>query len=376
MTLHWQQEVKAGLERDVALGVLERVPMGEPTDWCAPMTIAAKKNGSPRRTIDFQQLNKACKRQTHATEAPFHQACAVPANTRRTILDAWNGFHSVPLCETDESKAQTTFLTAWGRYRYRTAPQGFLAAGDAYTARYDSIIADFDNVKKCIDDSILWADNLEQIFHHTCRYISHCASAGISFNSSKFVFGAEEVEFLGFQLTKDAVKPTDTYLASIQDFPEPSDLTGARSWFGLINQVNFAFADFELMVLKPGTSFDWTPELSQLFKKSKHKIIEAVEKGIKTFDMNRQTCLATDWSRTGMGFALLQRHCAYTAPTPLCCPGGWKLTYTGSRFTTPAESRNHPVEGEALGAAWALHKTRLHPWLQEPDSCCGPQAPP
>ena len=94
--LHWQQEVKAGLERDVALGVLEQVPMGEPTDWCAPMTIAAKKNGSPRRTIDFQQLNKACKRQTHATEAPFHQACAVPANTRRTILDAWNGFHSVP----------------------------------------------------------------------------------------------------------------------------------------------------------------------------------------------------------------------------------------------------------------------------------------
>ena len=126
-----------------------------------------------------------------------------------------------PLCETDESKAQTTFLTAWGRYRYRTAPQGFLAAGDAYTARYDSIIAGFNNVKKCIDDSILWAENLEQIFHHTCSYISHCASAGISFNSSKFVFGAEEVEFLGFQLTKDSVKPTNTYLASIQDFPEP-----------------------------------------------------------------------------------------------------------------------------------------------------------
>jgi hypothetical protein len=361
--MHWQQEVKAGLDRDVALGVLERVPVEEPTDWCAPMTIAAKKNGAPRRTIDFQQLNKACKRQTHPTEAPFHQACAVPANTRRTVLDAWNGFHSVPLCETDESKAQTTFLTLWGRYRYKTAPQGFLAAGDAYTARYDSIISGFKNVKKCIDDSILWGDDLEEIFHHTCRYISHCASAGITFNPSKFVFGAEEVEFLGFQLTRDSVKPTDTYLASIRDFPEPTDLTGARSWFGLINQVNFAYADSELMLpfrhlLKPGTSFDWTPELAQLFKTSKQKIVNAVVKGVKTFDMTRQTCLATDWSRTGMGFALLQRHCACTSATPLCCTGGWELTYAGSRFTTPAESRYHPVEGEALGAAWALHKTR------------------
>ena len=34
------------------------------------------------------------------------------------------------------------------------------------------------------------------------------------------------------------------------------------------------------------------------------------------------------------------------------------MVLAGSRFTTGAESRYAPVEGEALAVAWALHKTR------------------
>ncbi len=51
--LHWQDEVKADLDRDVRLGVLEPVPIGESVTWCHRMVICAKKNGKPRRTIDF-----------------------------------------------------------------------------------------------------------------------------------------------------------------------------------------------------------------------------------------------------------------------------------------------------------------------------------
>ena len=49
--LHWQDDVKAGLDRDVRLGVLEPVPIGEPVTWCHRMVICAKKNGTPRRTV-------------------------------------------------------------------------------------------------------------------------------------------------------------------------------------------------------------------------------------------------------------------------------------------------------------------------------------
>ena len=74
--------------------------------------------------------------------------------------------------------------------------------------------------------------------------------------------------------------------------------------------------------------------------------------------MDRPTCLATDYSKYGLGFFLLQKLCKCENLHPRCCPGGWKLVLTGGRFTTAAESRYSPVEGECLAVADSLHKAR------------------
>ena len=123
--VHWQKKVKAGLDRDEAIGVIERVPPGTPTTWCHKMVVVPKKDNTPRRTVNFQPLNQYSSRQTHHTMSPFHQATSVPKNTKKSVLDAWNGYHSVyldPAC-----RDLTTFITPWGRYRYKTTPQGYMA---------------------------------------------------------------------------------------------------------------------------------------------------------------------------------------------------------------------------------------------------------
>ena len=54
--LRWQDEVKSGLDQDIYLGVIEPVPIREPVTWCHRMMVCAKKNWTPRRTVDFQAL--------------------------------------------------------------------------------------------------------------------------------------------------------------------------------------------------------------------------------------------------------------------------------------------------------------------------------
>ena len=85
--IHWQEEVKAGIDRDIRLGVIEPVPIGEPVTWCHRMVICAKKDGSPRRTFDFQALNANASRETHHPSSPFHQARSVPSNKKKTVFD-------------------------------------------------------------------------------------------------------------------------------------------------------------------------------------------------------------------------------------------------------------------------------------------------
>ena len=58
---HWEEKVKSDLDRDVDLGVLEKVPPNTPVTWCHRMVLTRKHNGDPRRTVNLQPLNNACK---------------------------------------------------------------------------------------------------------------------------------------------------------------------------------------------------------------------------------------------------------------------------------------------------------------------------
>ena len=77
------------------------------------------------------------------------------------------------------------------------------------------------------------------------------------------------------------------------------------------------------------------------------------------FDKSKQTCLATNWLKRGIGFWLFQKHCQCSSTEPFCCRTGWKTTLVGSRFTHAAESCYAPVEGQALAVVNALDKARF-----------------
>lgn len=99
--IHWRQEVEDQLTRDVNLGVIENVPANTPSTWCHRAIWTRKPDGSSRRVVDFQSLNRHCIRDTHHTIPPFQQARTIPPSTYRTVTDAWNGYHSVPVREED-----------------------------------------------------------------------------------------------------------------------------------------------------------------------------------------------------------------------------------------------------------------------------------
>lgn len=360
---HWKRKVKADLDRDTRIGTIEPVPQGTPTEWCARMVVVEKHDGEPRRTIDLQHLNKVTKREPHHTPAPYNQASVVPPHTKKTVLDAWNGYHGLPLSAM--TRELTTFITEFGRYRCLRSPMGFHAAGDGYTRRFDDITVDIPQKTKCVDDTLLWDSNIEEPFWHTLDYLDLCCSNGVIFNPKKFAFAKDEVDFAGFTITKDGIRPMRQLLSAILDFPTPTNISGVRSWFGLINQVSYAVALSEKLepfrdLLKPSTKWYWDDTLDTLFRETNQQIAKQAEEGVKSFEVNRPTCLSTDWSKTGLGFFLLQKHCKCTIDeAPNCCPEGWKLVMAGSRFTNSAESRYAPVEGEALAVIEALDKSRM-----------------
>ena len=206
-----------------------------------------------------------------------------------------------------------------------------------------------------------WADNLTKSFFQTVEWLDICGHNGIIFNPNKFVFGAGTVEFAGFEITSTNIQQCKKYLDAICNFPTPTNITDVRSWFGLINQVSYAFTATERMLPfrqspKPGTPFKWDNELNELFEESQSVIIEEIEEGVWIFDKSKPTCLATDWSKTGIGFWLFQKHCHCLSTGLFCCRTGWKVTLVGSHFTHAAESRYTPAKGEPSQSLMPLIK--------------------
>lgn len=169
------------------------------------MHVVGKKNGEPRRVVDLRGVNSATARQTHATEPSFRKAMGVLANTWRWSSDTWNDYHSIPIDIRDSHV--TTFLTPWGRMRYKIAPQGSISSGDGYTFWYDMIIRHINRIKKCVDDVVGWANTLIQLFFDTAYFLLHTGSHGVIQNPKKFAWGQEEIEYVGFHIKKDGVRP-------------------------------------------------------------------------------------------------------------------------------------------------------------------------
>ena len=276
------------------------------------------------------------------------------------VPEAWNRYHSVPIHPMD--RHLTTFITTYNRYRYMTAPQDLLCASDGYTQRGDKVIRDFPNHLKCVDESIIWREDVETNFFATCSILDRCSLGEMVFNSTKFQFGEEQVHYFGFFVNKEGLKPTPEFLGNLRSFATPSSTTDIERWFGTVNQIAYAFALSKVLLLfcqllRPQVPFSWNEELEAAFGESKEETIRQNKRGMKVFSLRAPTGLATDWSKNCIGWWLVQKHCKCLGPPALgCCKSRWITVYCGSKFNTQAERGYPPIEGKAFAAVYALEK--------------------
>ena len=174
----------------------------------------------------------------------------------------------------------------------------------------------------------MWANNIEESYTQAVKYLDLCGRNGIILNPKKFTFSADEIEFAGFKISKDSIAPIPTFLRAVENFPRPKSITDIRSWFGLVNQATNSFSKCSVMepfrkLMKKGSQFVWNEDLERAFKAAKVTIKRQIEKGVRIFEKNRKTCLATDLSKTGISTWLLHK--------PFICQTGWHVTLFCSR---------------------------------------------
>ena len=141
-------------------------------------------------------------------------ASDVPAGKKKSVLDVWNSFHSIRVVKEDKDKL--CFVTQWGTYRCRVAPQGYLASG--YTHRFTQITQWIENKRTIVDDTVIWSNSVEENFNDVCKLLTVCSEAGLIFISDKFQFGLDKVDFASLEITSEGVRPSRKFLKLSEHF--------------------------------------------------------------------------------------------------------------------------------------------------------------
>ena len=263
----WSDEVKKTLDKMVSQNIIRPVT-DSPTDWCHPMVVVPKSNNKVRICVDFKQLKKFVKRPTYPTTTPREAVMAITPQAKYfSTLDMTQGYYQIALDE--ESQLLTTFLTPFGRYCFLRAPMGLSSTGDESCRRGDEAIQGIHNVKKVVDDMIVYDSNYDEHYHHVRELLQRCRDKGITLNPNKFNFAEENVKFVGYSVTSEGIEADPEKISAIEKFPKPSNISELRSFLGLVNQLSEFSQEISTKVtplrglLSQKNKYQWLPVMIQ-----------------------------------------------------------------------------------------------------------------
>ena len=129
------------------MGVIRKVE--EPTDWCHPIVLVRKENGSIRLCLDLTRLNTAVKREFYQLESVNKTFAKLGDCNIMSKLDANSGYWQMPLDE--DSQLRATFITPFGRFCLTGGPFGLSSMQEIFNKRLDKIISGLPGVVKSTD---------------------------------------------------------------------------------------------------------------------------------------------------------------------------------------------------------------------------------
>ena len=147
-------------------------------EWLAnTMIVKKKKNGKWRVCVDFTDLNKFYPKDPFPMPRIDQLVDATVGHPRMSFLDAFQGYHQIPLALEDQEK--TTFVTPIRNYHYKIMPFGLKNAGSTYqrmmTKMFEPELGK--NIEVYINDMVVKSkvesehvNNLENIFEILRRH--------------------------------------------------------------------------------------------------------------------------------------------------------------------------------------------------------------
>ena len=308
----YEETVRNEIQQLVQRGVLRRVNRSE---WAAPTFIVPKKL-NPGQTIptarvvsDFRKLNEVLVRHPYPVPKIQHLLMTLESFRYSTSLDLVQGYYQMPL--DDESRKLATIVLPFGKYEYTVLPMGIKVAGDIFQQRMNDLLGHLPFVRCYLDDVLIvtkgtWDEHLQAV-----REVLECMNEkGLKINAMKSFFGKDRIEYLGYDISQEGIRPQAKKIEAIKALQPPKTRKQLRSLIGMINFYRDCWRGRSHLLspltrlMSKSISFKWTPVEQKAFDDIKAAISK---ESLLTYpDFAKPFDVYTDASDKQLGAVILQ----------------------------------------------------------------------
>ena len=244
-------------------------------EWLANTVVIKKKSGKWRMCVYFTDLNKACPNDPFPMPKIDQLVDATVGHPRMSFLDAFQGYHQIPLALDDQEN--TAFVTPIGNYHYKVMPFDLKNARSTYqrmmTRMFKSQLGK--NIKIYIDDMVVKSKMVSEHLGDLRAIFQILRKYKLRLNASKYSFGVGSGKFLGYMVTHRGIEVNPNQIKAINNLRSPRNPKEVQKLTGMaaaLNRFISRSADrcrpfFPLINKWKG--FEWTEECATAFQQLK-----------------------------------------------------------------------------------------------------------
>lgn len=328
------------------------------SEIAAPTHLVQKKDKKWRMVVDYRNLNSCL--EGIAYPLPNIEAnLAELANSKYyAIFDMFAGYEQIGV--EPESRYLTAFVTPDGLYEMNACPYGISTLPGHFSKCMAMVLGDlrWRGALNYLDDVMLHAVTPEKLLVLTSEFFDRCQQWEIKLKLEKCIMGAQEVEYLGYCVGKDGVRPDPKKVEAIRNMPIPTTnklLVSFLCKLGYHLQFidNFQMHTKVLRQLLKSKEFLWKEEHTKAFEYLKERLCHSPV--LAFFDPKLTTIIAADASDYAIGCVLKQIHLD-TEGNETSRPVAYY-----SRVLNSAERNYHTTERECLAIIEAIKK--FYPYI-------------
>ena len=330
-------------------------------EWGFPTVLVKKADGSFRMCVDFRALNEIMRVDRYPIPLIEETIDHLRGAEWYSVVDALWGFWNVKVAEASRDKLAIS--TKYGLYRFKRMPFGIASAPGIFQRLMQTTLRglEWSCCLVYLDDTIIYSRTFGSHLVALVEVLTRFKRSGLRLKSKKCVFGTNEVDYLGFRLTKGGLHTQKRLVEAMEEFPKPRSTKSVLSFLALVGFYRKFIPRFSVVseplrrIAKASVQFEWGREQQEAFETLKKAVVSAPV--LRLPDVSKRFRVVTDAATSaGIGCVLMQEH-----------EDGLHPVAFASRSLKDAEKNYSATEAELLGVIWALGKFRHYLYGREFD---------